>query len=196
MFPLSINILIANNSQNRSHLPIAFKFFLVDRIDPPENEYYPFRKNPDSPINNDLDLGNRLVSISRSARVVEPGRNWARRNLRNFRWTVGVGGRAETKDIRLFGRRRRPLSTSATTGSIEFRWITIARGCNGKRTLTSPVVGVLASSIPSSIQLSVVQHSPLVRARTTLVLLGKRSNPLVSPRTKTTSLFFSKPPEP
>lgn len=84
----------------------------------------------------------------------------------------------------------------ATTGSIEFRWITIARGCNGKRTLTSPVVGVLASSIPSSIQLSVVQHSPLVRARTTLVLLGKRSNPLVSPRTKTTSLFFSKPPEP
>lgn len=108
-------------------------------------------------------------------------------------WSGRPSGNERYSSIR---RRRRPLSTSATTGSIEFRWITIARGCNGKRTLTSPVVGVLASSIPSSIQLSVVQHSPLVRARTTLVLLGKRSNPLVSPRTKTTSLFFSKPPEP
>lgn len=128
------------------HLSIAisFKFFLVDRIDPPENEstILSISKNLDSLINN-KERGISIFEIGwcrfHGRHVwLNPAQNWARRNFRNFRWTVGVGGRAETKDIRLFGggRRRPSLSTSATTGSIEFRWITIARECNGKRTLT------------------------------------------------------------
>lgn len=73
------------------HLSIAisFKFFLVDRIDPPENEstILSISKNLDSLINNkggDFDLRNRLVSISRSARVVEPGPKLGEAELPEF----------------------------------------------------------------------------------------------------------------
>lgn len=156
-------------------------------------QYYPLRKSLDSLINNEREGESRSwKSVGVDFTVGTCG--WSRPKLGeaelpefSMNWWSEMGGRAETKDIRLFGGgRRRPLSTSVTTGSIEFRWITIAR----KRTLTSPVVGVLASSIRP-----LFNYRPFTTLRSCalvqpLVLLGKRSNPLLSPRTKTTSLFF------